>query len=33
MAAASRLLELSLLYPAWYMWLSISRGGFDRTNG
>jgi phosphatidylcholine synthase len=23
--------ELSLLYPAWYMWLSITRGGFLRT--
>lgn len=32
-AAADRLLALSLLYPAWYMWLSITRGGFDRTNG
>ncbi len=31
--APLRLLELSLLYPAWYMWLSITRGGFDRTNG
>lgn len=25
------LLELSLLYPAWYLWLSASRGGFKRT--
>ena len=24
------LLELSLLYPAWYMWLSVTRGGFKR---
>ena len=24
------LLELSLLYPAWYMWLSATRGGFVR---
>jgi len=23
-------LELSLLYPAWYMWLSVKRGGFLR---
>lgn len=23
-------LELSLLYPAWYMWLSVTRGGFVR---
>lgn len=32
-AAPYRLLELSLLYPAWYMALSFTRGGFDRTNG
>ncbi|MEM9177978.1 MAG: CDP-alcohol phosphatidyltransferase family protein [Myxococcota bacterium] len=32
-AARIRLLELSLLYPAWYMLLSVQRGGFDRTNG
>ncbi len=24
------LVELSLLYPAWYLWLSATRGGFDR---
>jgi hypothetical protein len=24
------LLEITLLYPAWYMWLSVSRGGFQR---
>ena len=24
------LLEVSLLYPAWYMWLSVTRGGFKR---
>ncbi|MAG34405.1 MAG: hypothetical protein CL908_26310 [Deltaproteobacteria bacterium] len=22
------LAEISLLYPAWYMWLSLKRGGF-----
>lgn len=27
------LLELSLIYPAWYMWLSVTRGGFDRSHG
>lgn len=27
------LVEITLLYPAWYMALSITRGGFDRTNG
>ncbi len=25
------LLELSLLYPAWYLWLSFTRGGFVRN--
>ena len=30
-AAAYRLLELSLLYPVWYMALSFTRGGFDRA--
>jgi len=29
-AAPYYLLELSLLYPAWYMWLSLSRGGIKR---
>jgi len=29
-AAPYFLIEISLLYPAWYMWLSISRGGFHR---
>lgn len=24
------IVEVSLLYPAWYMWLSISRGGFSK---
>jgi len=24
-------LELSLLYPAWYMWLSVARGGLVRS--
>ncbi len=23
--------EVSLLYPAWYMWLSVTRGGFTRN--
>jgi phosphatidylcholine synthase len=23
------LVEISLLYPAWYMWLSVTRGGFS----
>jgi len=23
--------EVSLLYPAWYMWLSVTRGGFSRV--
>ncbi len=23
--------EVSLIYPAWYMWLSITRGGFNKT--
>lgn len=23
------LVEISLLYPAWYMWLSVTRGGFE----
>jgi phosphatidylcholine synthase len=23
--------EISLLYPAWYMWLSVTRGGFNRN--
>ena len=32
-AAGYHLVEITLLYPAWYMWLSITRGGFDRTNG
>lgn len=32
-AAPYRVLELTLLYPAWYMALSFTRGGFDRTNG
>lgn len=27
------LVELSLAYPAWYMWLSVSRGGFRRHDG
>jgi phosphatidylcholine synthase len=27
------LLELSLAYPAWYMWLSFTRGGFARASG
>ena len=31
--ARFHLLEISLAYPAWYMWLSVTRGGFDRTNG
>ena len=31
--ARFHLLEVSLAYPAWYMWLSVTRGGFDRTNG
>jgi len=22
--------EVSLLYPAWYMWLSVKKGGFNR---
>ncbi len=25
------LVEVSLLYPAWYMWLSVTRGGFTRN--
>ncbi len=25
--------EVSLLYPAWYMWLSFTRGGFHRPAG
>jgi len=25
------LVEVSLLYPAWYMWLSVRRGGFHRS--
>ena len=25
------IVEVSLLYPAWYIWLSISRGGFARN--
>jgi phosphatidylcholine synthase len=29
-AAPYYLLEFSLLYPAWYMWLSATRGGFHR---
>jgi len=29
-AAPYFLLELSLFYPAWYMWLSVSRGGIQR---
>lgn len=29
-SAAYFVLELSLLYPAWYMWLSVTRGGFVR---
>ena len=27
------LAELSLLYPAWYMWLSFTRGGLQRSPG
>lgn len=30
-AASFSLLEVSLLYPAWYMWLSFTRGGFVRN--
>lgn len=30
-AAPYFLLEISLLYPAWYMWLSWTRGGFVRS--
>ena len=26
------LIEVSLLYPAWYMWLSFTRGGFVRRH-
>ena len=26
------LLEISLFYPAWYMWLSVTRGGFQRKD-
>jgi len=25
------LVEVSLLYPAWYMWLSVTRGGFSKV--
>ncbi|MFP6655399.1 MAG: hypothetical protein VCB25_07205, partial [Myxococcota bacterium] len=25
------LIEISLLYPAWYMWLSVTRGGFSKA--
>jgi phosphatidylcholine synthase len=25
------LIEISLLYPAWYMWLSVTRGGFAKV--
>lgn len=31
-AASVFLVEFSLLYPAWYMWLSITRGGFVRNS-
>lgn len=27
------LLEISLLYPVWYLWLSVTRGGFVRRSG
>lgn len=27
------LVQISLLYPAWYMWLSFKRGGFLRRSG
>jgi len=30
-AASVSLLEVSLLYPAWYMWLSFTRGGLVRN--